>query len=338
MSLFVGVTLGQRQKAFRELALHPKLQLRLWSQKHPLSSQDMAENFMVGWLPHHVGYLERERAASLVAKGAAIEDIRQAARFERRGFGISDVQMLYEWIDDKDQIVYVGITKNLQKRRRGHEQFRSKPGMKMRMVGFGTVDDETALIHKRLLAGVSLLNIKVVPLRGLDVFCDCSVSCLTKMLVVGIVSGVPPLRRFRVGMKGENEFESVLSAMRWNARIMVEKSLAAEARQGIDRLGYHGLSAMRIASDNLFPRSIYAEFLHCMRSVPQTVLQSAASGREPFIIPTWNRQVEVIEALCDDCGSLGLSPIWCGQNHLVHVDPVCCANTKQATQSRVRGS
>lgn len=338
MSILVGVTLEQRKKAFQALSLHPQLQLRLWSGEHPLSSQDMAENFMAGWLSCHVGYPEREKAASFVAKGATLEEIKQATSSRRQGFrnSIPDVQMLYEWIDDKDRVVYVGITKDLRKRRTGHDRFRSKPGMKMRMVGYGTVDDETALIHKHLLNGAFLFNIKVAPLRGLDVFCDCSASCLIKMQVVGIETKIPFSQKLRLDAKEDDKSESLRSAMRWNARIMVEKSLTVEARLGIDQLAYHGsrrslgpfshqtLSARSIASDNLFPMSTGIEFIHCMRRPPQALIQSEKSGREPFVIPTWNRHVEAIEAICENCGSLGLSPAWSGRSNLVHVDTACC--------------
>ena len=297
MAIHVTVTPGQRERALKALLLHPLLQLQLWTEKHPLSRQDMAENFMVGWLPCHAGYPERERAANLVAKEAALEEIRQAARFGRQGFGdyIPDVQMLYEWVDSKDQIVYVGITKDLRERRIGHERFRIKPGMKMRMVGFGTVDDETALIHSRLLAGAPLLNTKMTPLRGLDVFGDCSARHLAELMVVGIQTGIPIPRKLPWGDIGTKKSNSDLLAMRWNARITISESQSPKVQSMIN--GRHRLRKSTRA---------------CMAPI------------QDLNMPAWNLFAPPAETVCMACGSLGMCPIQANQENQVHADPACC--------------
>ena len=316
MAISADVAPGQREKALRALSLHPQLQLRLWAGDHPLTRQDMAENFMAGWLPCHAYCKERERAASLIAKGNPLGEIRRAAEHGRPG---PEMRMLYEWTDSRDRVIYVGITKDLRGRRRGHERFRTKPGMKMRMVGFGTMIDETALIYSRLLAGSPLLNTKMVPLRGLDVFCDCSAMRRPDMLIVGVATKNTPLDLQGV-LRDEKKWipNVVTQTMRWNDRIAGPQNWqtkTAYSRRWTARdIANHELG--RACADEIQEWSLW-KMLH-----PYSRRQTMDYWR----IGAWHPEISAREVACAKCGQLGLCPgTWDRKiGDLVHLDPVCC--------------
>ena len=303
------VSLEMRKLAYDKLFSHPNLQLRIWTKEHPLSNQDMAENFMTEWnlfgfgdFVYHsqLGQSVWEKAAKCIQQGAPLSEIQQAVTHVGPWGpyrGTLNVGYLYEWTES-DRVVYVGFSRqdDVRRRQRAHKSFRES-GAAFRVVGFGSRNSETSLINCRILNRDSLRNSKVEPLRGLDMFSDPGASSLKGILIVGMENKYPlPDSPFKNSAQTfKRSISQLMRHIRCNARLTIGESLVEIVREKAHRIR-PGYPPKYVAIETLGEDSIMM-------------------GRG-----------DLVEVVCSACKTLGVTTKQSQDREpiQIHVDPVCC--------------